>query len=42
AVGGLMILGIGLNLMGITKIRISNLLPGLLVLVAILTGRYFL
>ena len=42
AVGGLMILGIGLNLMGITKIRISNLLPGLLVLVAILTGQYFL
>lgn len=37
-----MILGIGLNLMGITKIRISNLLPGLVVLIGILTGQYFL
>ncbi|MFC2823150.1 MAG: DUF554 domain-containing protein [Lacticaseibacillus rhamnosus] len=42
AIGGLMILGIGLNLMGITKIRISNLLPGLVVLISILTGQYFL
>ena len=42
AIGGLMILGIGLNLMSITKIRISNLLPGLVVLISILTGQYFL
>ncbi|MDD2421786.1 MAG: DUF554 domain-containing protein, partial [Heliobacteriaceae bacterium] len=30
ATGGLLILGIGLNLLAITKIRVGNLLPGLL------------
>ncbi|TYP79105.1 DUF554 domain-containing protein [Paenibacillus methanolicus] len=29
AAGGIMILGIGLNLLGITRIKIANLLPGL-------------
>lgn len=31
ATGGLMILAIGLNLIGITKIRIANLIPGIVV-----------
>lgn len=30
ASGGLMILGVGLNMAGITKIRVGNMLPGLL------------
>jgi uncharacterized protein len=29
SVGGLLILAIGLNLLGITKIRVGNLLPGI-------------
>lgn len=33
AVGGIMILGIGINLLEIKKIRLSNLLPGLVVVV---------
>jgi hypothetical protein len=38
AAGGLAVIGIGFNLLGVTKIRLANLLPGLLltpVLVAI-------
>ncbi|MGE7933501.1 DUF554 domain-containing protein [Viridibacillus arvi] len=31
ATGGVMILAIGLNLVGVTKIRVANLLPGILV-----------
>ncbi|MCW1929055.1 DUF554 domain-containing protein [Bhargavaea beijingensis] len=37
ATGGLMILAIGLNLIGLTKIRVANLIPGILV-VALVTG----
>ncbi|WP_040226380.1 DUF554 domain-containing protein [Bhargavaea cecembensis] len=37
ATGGLMILAIGLNLIGLTKIRVANLIPGILV-VAVVTG----
>ncbi|MCI2098756.1 MAG: DUF554 domain-containing protein [Succiniclasticum sp.] len=33
ATGGVMILAIGLNLLGVTKIRLANLIPGLAVLV---------
>ncbi|NQX48304.1 DUF554 domain-containing protein [Paenibacillus tritici] len=33
AAGGVMIIGIGLNLLGITKIKVANLLPGILVAV---------
>ncbi|MEK3902395.1 DUF554 domain-containing protein [Paenibacillus sp. FSL R7-0179] len=33
ATGGVMIIGIGLNLLGITKIKVANLLPGILVAV---------
>jgi len=33
AVGGLMIIGIGLNLLGVPKIRIANLLPAILLIV---------
>jgi Uncharacterized membrane protein, possible Na+ channel or pump len=31
AVGGLLIIGIGLNMLGITKIKLANLLPGIFV-----------
>ncbi|MEK5467917.1 DUF554 domain-containing protein [Paenibacillus sp. FSL R7-0210] len=33
ATGGVMIIGIGLNLLGIAKIKVANLLPGILVAV---------
>ncbi|MET3699770.1 hypothetical protein SAMN05877753_10120 [Bacillus oleivorans] len=33
ATGGVMIMAIGLNLTGITKIRVANLLPGILIVV---------
>ena len=41
AIGGLMILAIGLNVMKLTKIRVSNYLPGILVLIAILVVQYY-
>lgn len=31
AVGGLMVIGIGINLLGLGKIKVGNLLPGLLI-----------
>jgi uncharacterized membrane protein YqgA involved in biofilm formation len=37
AAGGIMILAIGLNLLGITKIKVANLLPGILVAVLLVT-----
>ena len=37
ATGGLMIVGIGLNLIGITKIRVANLIPGIFVVAVIVT-----
>lgn len=41
ATGGVMIMAIGLNLIGLTSIRVANLLPGLLVAALIVTGYYF-
>ncbi|AJD93004.1 membrane protein [Jeotgalibacillus malaysiensis] len=35
--GGIMIFAIGLNLIGITKIRVANLLPGIFIMGAIVT-----
>jgi uncharacterized membrane protein YqgA involved in biofilm formation len=35
AVGGALILGIGLNLLGIKRIKTSNLLPGLVVVIVL-------
>ena len=40
ATGGLMIIAIGLNLIGLTKIRVANLIPGILV-VGIVVGIVF-
>lgn len=40
ATGGLMIAAIGLNLLGITKIRVANLIPGILVVGIIVTVVY--
>ncbi|WP_252504966.1 DUF554 domain-containing protein [Sporosarcina sp. Marseille-Q4943] len=42
ATGGLMIVGIGLNLIGITKIRVANLIPGIFVVGIIVTTVHFL
>lgn len=41
ATGGIMILAIGLNLTGITKIRVANLLPGIVVTGVIVSVVYF-
>lgn len=41
AIGGLMILAIGLNVMKLTKIRVSNYLPGILVLIGIMVVQYY-
>ena len=37
ATGGIMIFAIGLNLAGITKIRVANLLPGILIVALIVS-----
>ncbi|MBL1230116.1 DUF554 domain-containing protein [Enterococcus sp. BWB1-3] len=42
AIGGLMFLGIGMNIAGITKIRVSNYLPGILILAAIIICQYYM
>ncbi|MGX7244244.1 DUF554 domain-containing protein [Enterococcus quebecensis] len=42
AIGGLMMLGIGLNIMGVTKIRVSNYLPGILILILIVTVQFYM
>lgn len=41
ATGGIMIFAIGLNITGITKIRVANLLPGILVVAIIVTIIHF-
>ena len=41
ATGGAMILALGLNLMGLTKIRVANLLPSVIVTGVIVTILYF-
>lgn len=42
SVGGIMILAIGLNMLEITKIRVANMLPAILVVAIIVSGQYFL
>ena len=42
ATGGLMILAIGLNLIGLTKMRVANLIPGILVVGVVVTIVHFL
>ncbi len=39
--GGLMIVAIGLNMLGLTKIRVANLLPGILVVAFIVAIIYY-
>lgn len=41
ATGGIMILAIGLNLLGLTKIRVANLVPGILIAAVIVAGLYY-
>ncbi|WP_270183020.1 DUF554 domain-containing protein [Alkalihalobacillus sp. CinArs1] len=40
--GGIMILAIGLNLLGLTQIRVANFLPGLLVAAGLVSLLYFI
>ncbi|EGA91220.1 hypothetical protein GPDM_00085 [Planococcus donghaensis MPA1U2] len=40
ATGGVMIVAIGLNLMGVTKIRVANLLPGIVVVGLVVSVMY--
>ncbi|PLT29511.1 DUF554 domain-containing protein [Peribacillus deserti] len=40
--GGIMIFAIGLNLIGLTKIRVANLLPGILITAVLVTILYFI
>lgn len=40
ATGGIMIVAIGLNMIGLTKIRVANLLPGIFVVVIVVTVIY--
>lgn len=42
ATGGLMIIAIGMNLIGLTKIRVANLVPGIVVVGVIVTIVYLL
>ncbi|MFA9556252.1 DUF554 domain-containing protein [Evansella sp. AB-rgal1] len=42
AVGGIMIIGIGLNLLGIPKIRIANLLPAIFITVILVIILHFI
>ena len=40
ATGGIMIVAIGLNMIGLTKIRVANLLPGILVVAIVVAIAY--
>ncbi|MFK2826565.1 DUF554 domain-containing protein [Bacillus sp. B190/17] len=42
ATGGIMIMAIGLNVLGLTKVRVANLLPSLFVVGLIITIQYLL
>ncbi|MCZ0870609.1 DUF554 domain-containing protein [Peribacillus sp. AS_2] len=41
ATGGVMILAIGLNIIGVTKIRVANLLPGIIITAILVTFMYY-
>lgn len=41
ATGGIMILAIGLNILGLTKVRVANLLPAILVVFFFVSIQYF-
>ncbi|WP_042354577.1 DUF554 domain-containing protein [Bacillus rubiinfantis] len=42
ATGGIMIFAIGLNLIGLTKVKVANLLPGIIVVGIIVTLMYYI
>ena len=42
AVGGVIIIGIGLNILEITKIKVSNMLPALLLIIPIYHFTYLI
>lgn len=41
AAGGIMILAIGLNMLEITRVKVANMLPAILVVAIFVTGQYF-
>ncbi len=41
SIGGLMVLAIGLNITELAKIRVSNFLPGLLILIVIIAFKFY-
>ncbi|WP_404348657.1 DUF554 domain-containing protein [Sutcliffiella horikoshii] len=41
ATGGVMIMAIGMNIIGVTAIRVANLLPGILIAAALVLIQYF-
>ncbi|CAH0145347.1 MULTISPECIES: DUF554 domain-containing protein [Peribacillus] len=41
ATGGVMILAIGMNIIGVTKIRVANLLPGIMITAILVTFMYY-
>jgi uncharacterized membrane protein YqgA involved in biofilm formation len=41
ATGGIMIVAIGLNILGILNIRVANLLPSIIVVAALVSGMYY-
>lgn len=41
AAGGIMILAIGLNMLEITRIRVANMLPAIIMVALIIIGQYF-
>lgn len=42
AIGGIMICGIGINILKISYIRVSNFLPGILIMILVMCVQYFL
>ena len=40
AVGGVMIIAIGLDILGLLKVKVANFLPSILVVAAIIAGIY--
>jgi len=42
SVGGVIVIGIGVNILGLQKIRVGNFIPALLFVILILYGRTFI
>jgi hypothetical protein len=42
SVGGVMVMGIGVNILGLQKVRVGNLIPALLIIILILYLKPFI